>query len=132
MQAKQFKRIGRKFKDSDSLQKKIGEFFMETNPKLAMSFFKKSLAVNPDQAALQYQVAKFLYKSEKKEESLAYFKQACMLDYSYAGDFRQARKTLHGPDKKLRNLFEQGFAECYENFKKRQAECKKQNLSDEI
>ena len=112
----------KKYKASFFVQYNTATHFMETNPRLAITYLNFAYQLQPKNVGLNKVMARFLFNNGKEEDSFKYFLEACLLtDGGFLNDFRLAESALRKKD--LMDLvvqFQKGIEQCFLSVKNKE------------
>ena len=126
--------IGSKYPNSFKTQYKIGLYFKEDSPELAINHFLKASQIQPDHLRLNTILSRLLLRNNKEKEALPYFLKTCLLsDGFFLSEFKEAMGFLRRK-KKIETViqFDKGVKKCYKAIREKKKQEKKKSKQAKI
>jgi len=119
--SKELLEVAGKFKKSFLVQYKTALYFMDKDPKVAVTYFDSAYALQPERLELNQIMAQFLFDNKEEEKSYGHFLNACLFtEGKFLKNFRRAKNLLrkkHKVDLVLK--FQKGIDQCFSEVKRK-------------
>ena len=111
--------VTEKFKQSFFVQYRAAHFFMNEDPRVAITHFERAYALQPEHVKLNEIMSQFLFYNNEEEKSYKHFLNMCLLtkgkNLKY---FRIVKMKLYRMKKQeLIEIFQEGIDKCYQTIK---------------